>query len=354
MKDNFFSNTEPKMKRLLIYSLAILTLAACGEKIKPGNTEPKEGAAVKATVGTARVTQQPVFYEAVGTLSARTASTVASKLMGVVRAVHVHEGELVKKGDLLVTIDQRQVKAQLDQALANAEIAGKEYRRYQQLLKEQSASQQEFDQAEARYREAQAAVDVARVSQKDAMVRAPYDGLVVTKMIDPGDLASPGTPFVTIEQEGRFCADLVLPERYIQAIKLGLGVKVVVPAMDNQEFSGEVGRIVPSADARSRSFQIKVGMPEGPDFKSGMFARVFIPVGGAGRLLIPHTAIVTEGQLDGIFIVDDQQIARFRLVRTGKVFGDQVEILSGLNDGQRYVQTVPPTLQDGAKVKGES
>ena len=126
MKDNFFSNTEPKMKRLLIYSLAILTLAACGEKIKPGNTEPKEGAAVKATVGTARVTQQPVFYEAVGTLSARTASTVASKLMGVVRAVHVHEGDLVKKGDLLVTIDQRQVQARLEQASAHAQIAAKE------------------------------------------------------------------------------------------------------------------------------------------------------------------------------------------------------------------------------------
>jgi RND family efflux transporter MFP subunit len=221
------------------------------------------------------------------------------------------------------------------------------------LLKEQSASQQEFDQAQARYREAQAAADAARVSQKDAMVRAPYDGRVVAKMIDAGDLASPGTPFVTIEQEGLFCTDLVLPERYIQAVRLGLGVNVRVPAMNDKEFSGEVGRIVPLADARSRSFQIKVRMPEGPDFKSGMFARVFIPVGGAGRLLIPQTAIVTEGQLDGIFVVDDQQIARFRLVRTGKVFGDQVEVLSGLSDGQRYVQTVTPELQDGVKVKGD-
>jgi RND family efflux transporter MFP subunit len=342
------------MKRLLIYSLALLTLTACGEKIQPGNSQPKEGAAVKAAVETARVTEQPVYYEAVGTVTARTASTVASKLMGVVRAVHVHEGDLVKKGDLLVTIDQREVKARLEQALANAEIAEKEYRRYQQLLKEQSASQQEFDQAQARYREAQAAADAARVSQKDAMVRAPYDGRVVAKMVEPGDLASPGTPFVTIEQEGLFCTDLVLPEHYIQAVHLDLGVKVMVPALNNEEFAGEVGRIVPWADARSRSFQIKVRMPEGPDFKSGMFARVFIPVGGAGRLLIPQTAIVTEGQLDGIYVVDDQHTAHFRLVRTGKVYGDQVEVLSGLNDGQRYVRVVPPALQDGFKVKSDS
>jgi RND family efflux transporter MFP subunit len=344
--------TEFGMKKLLIYSVAILTLAACGEKIQPGTSGQGTASAVKAPVVTAQVTQQPVYYEAVGTVTARTASTVAGKLMGVVRAIHVQEGDIVKKGDLLVTIDQRQVQAQLEQALANAEVAGKEYRRYQQLLKEQSASQQEFDRAEARNREAQAAVDAARVSQKDALVRAPYDGRVVAKMINAGDLASPGTPFVTIEQEGLFCTDLVLPERYIQAIKLDLEVNVVVPAMNNEEFTGVVGRIVPTADARSRSFQIKVRMPEGPDFKSGMFARVLIPVGGAGMLLIPQTAITAQGQLNGVFIVDDRQIAHFRLVRTGKIYGDQVEVLSGLNDGQRYVQTVPPTMQDGVKVDG--
>jgi len=340
------------MKKLLIYCLAVLSLAACGEKIQPGTTGEGAVLTVKAPVVTAQVTQQPVYYEAVGTVTARTASTVASKLMGVVRAVHVQEGDIVKKGNLLVTIDQRQVQAQLEQALANAEVAGKEYRRYQQLLKEQSASQQEFDRAEARYREAQAAVDAAKVSQKDALVRAPYDGRIVAKMTNPGDLASPGTPFVTIEQEGLFCTDLVLPERYIQAIKLDLEVTVVVPAMNNEEFTGAVGRIVPTADARSRSFQVKVGMPEGPDFKSGMFARVLIPVGGAGMLLIPQTAISAQGQLSVVYVVDDQQIAHFRLVRTGKVYGDQVEVLSGLKDGQRYVQNVPLTMQDGAKVDG--
>ena len=113
-------------------------------------------------------------------------------------------------------------------------------------------------------------------------------------------------------------------------------------------------RIVPTADARSRSFQVKVRMPEGPDFKSGMFARVLIPVGGAGMLLVPQTAITAQGQLSVVYVVDDRQIAHFRLVRTGKVYGDQVEVLSGLNNGQRYVQTVPATMQDGARVEGDT
>lgn len=326
-------------------------ITACGEKIEPGNASRESGPAVKAPVAIAKVTQQPFFYEAVGTVTARTASTVSSKLMGVVRTVHVQEGDQVGKGDLLVTIDQRQVKAQLERALANAEVAEKEYRRFQQLLKEQSASQQEFDRALARHREAQAAVAAARVSQKDARVRAPYDGRVVAKMINPGDLASPGTPFLTLEQRGLFWADLVLPERHIQSVRLGLEAKVIVPALNDLEILGEVGRIVPSADARSRSFQVKVNLPSVPDLKSGMFARVAIPLGGSGRLLIPKTAVVERGQLTGLFIVDDHQTARFRLIRLGKSFGDQVEVVSGLKTKQHYVTVVPLNLKDGDKIQ---
>ena len=346
------------MKKLLGYILAIVLfitfLVSCGDKIEPGTTEKKEALVVKVSLAVAELTQQPFLYEAVGTVTARTASTVSSKLMGVIQAVHVREGDLVKKGDLLVTIDQRQVTAHLAKAQARAEVAAKEYQRFQQLLETQSASQQEFERAEAQYRQAQAAVAAAMVSTKDAQVRAPYDGRVVAKMVNSGDLASPGTPFLSLEQEGLYCTDLVLPERHIQSVQVGITVKVVVPAMNNREFDGEVGRIVPMADARSRSFQIKVSMPEGPDYKSGMFARVSIPVGGTGMMLIPNSAIVTQGQLNGIFVVDNTRMARFRLVRIGKKVGQQVEVISGLTDGQRYVSTVPLNLKDGVKVESDN
>ena len=346
------------MKKLLGYILAIVLfitfLVSCGDKIEPGTTEKKEALVVKVSLAVAELTQQPFLYEAVGTVTARTASTVSSKLMGVIQAVHVREGDLVKKGDLLVTIDQRQVTAHLAKAQARAEVAAKEYKRFQQLLETQSASQQEFERAEAQYRQAQAAVAAAMVSTKDAQVRAPYDGRVVAKMVNSGDLASPGTPFLNLEQEGLYCTDLVLPERHIQSVQVGITVKVVVPAMNNREFDGEVGRIVPTADARSRSFQVKVRMPEGPNYKSGMFARVSIPVGGTGMMLIPNSAIVTQGQLNGIFVVDNTRMARFRLVRIGKKVGQQVEVISGLTDGQRYVSTVPLNLKDGVKVESDN
>ncbi len=384
-----------KSKRTMIVLLTMLAIStACGQKIEPGNTAPGIGQTIQAPVAEAKISEEPFLYEAVATINARTASTISSKLMGTVQAVHVQEGDPVKKGDLLVTIDSSTVTAQLDQAEAGlraarraessaissrdaaraaADLAVATYKRYQRLLEENSVSKQEYDEIESRSRQAraaqaqaeamveasrsrvqqaEAAVQQASIAKRDAKVTAPYDGLVVSKMVDEGDLAAPGTPMLTIEQEGLFCADLVLPERHIQSVKIGMPVKVKVPALGDLEATGHVGRIIPAADAQSRSFELKVGMPEGLDLKSGMFARVFIPVGGTGILLVPETAVKTEGQLTGVYIVDDGNVARFRLVRAGKTYADRIEIISGLRDGQRYVSNIPVTLKDGMKVEG--
>jgi multidrug efflux pump subunit AcrA (membrane-fusion protein) len=386
------------MKKAYISGLAVLLSAFlfthCGNKIEPGTTAKGEGEIVQAPVEVAEVTQQPFLYEAVGTITARMASTISSKLMGTVLSVHVNEGSEVQEGDVLVTLDPRQVTAQLDRAQAGlrearraqasaasardaakaaAQLAKATFDRYQQLINENSASRQEFEEVEARHRQAQAtlaqteamleasqsrvqqseaAVREATVAQKDATVRAPYKGRIVNKMTSEGDLASPGTPLFTIEQEDLYWADLVLPERFIQEVKLGMRVRVVVDALDKLEAYGMIGRIIPTADARSRSFQLKVEMPEDLDLKSGMFARVYIPIGAAGMLLVPKSALVNEGQLTGIFVLDKEKTAHFRLVRTGKEIGDRMEIVSGLQPGQRYVMSVPPALKNGSKVEG--
>ncbi len=377
---------------LILIWMAIL-LIGCGNAIEPGNTAPGEVKTVKATIAEAHVSQQPFLYEAVATINARTVSTISAKITGTVQAVKVHEGQSVKEGDLLVTIDPRTVTAQLEQAeaalkearraqssavssreaaSAAADLAASTFKRYQQLRQEKSVSQQEFDEVQSRYlqsqaalaqaksmveaaqsriQQAQAAVQQARLAKADADVRSPYDGQVVNKLVDAGDLAAPGTPLLTIEQQGLFCADLVLPERHIQAVKLGEQVQVQVPALDQQSVTGEIGRIIPSADPQSRSFEVKVKMPETLELRSGMFARVFIPLGGTGMMLVPETAVVSEGQLTGLYVLDSNGIAHYQLVRTGKIFGDRVEILSGLQEGQRYVSKAPVELKDGMKVE---
>jgi RND family efflux transporter MFP subunit len=387
--------TMQKKKIVLISMLMIAgpLFLGCSDKIEPGNTRPGQSPAVKAAVAVAKIRNQPFIYEAVGTVTARTASTLSSKLMGTVQAVHVREGDFVEEGDILVVLDQRQVTAKLegaraalaeakraeasarsarDSAHAQAELAKSTYQRYVKLMKDDSASQQEFDEISARYRQAEAsltqttamleaaghrvqqaeaALSQAGVGKKDATIRAPYDGKVTAKMVHEGDLASPGTPFITLEKQGVYCAELVLPERHIQSVILDQKVRVIIPALSDKSLEGRIGRIVPTADQKSRSFQIKVALPEDSGLRSGMFARIEIPVGEAGMLMIPKSSIVRQGQLTGFYLVDEKQIARFRLIRIGKTFGDSVEVVSGIKEGDRYVVSPPPELLDGARVE---
>jgi RND family efflux transporter MFP subunit len=384
-----------RLQRLGPISLAFLILIpfGCGDKIEPGNEKRPEGPMVKVALAMARTSSQPLSYEAVGTVQPVTTSTLSGKLMGTVKEIRVQEGDRVKQGDTLVVIDKRQVTAQLrqaeaaldearraeaaavsarDAAVAGAKLARSTYDRYLRLIKEDSASRQEFDEVEARHRQAQAslkqaeqmlaaarsrarqaeaAVSAAGVASDDAAILAPYDGIVTAKMSDVGDLATPGTPFLTLEGTSGYRVDVVLPEAYFNAVRLKQAVMVRIPALGDQQLEGMVETIVPAADQSSRSFLVKIRLPADEAVRSGMFARVVVKTGEERMMLIPASAVVPQGQLTGVFIVDDNQIARFRLIRTGRRFDDTVEIITGLDEGQRFVLTPPPALVDGARVE---
>jgi multidrug efflux pump subunit AcrA (membrane-fusion protein) len=253
---------------------------SCSEKIEPGTTPTSGGAAVAARVLEARSTVEPLLYEAVGTVKAQLSATVSSKLMGVIQAFHVKEGDLVKTGDLLVQLDERQVAAQLKQAQAalaearqaesgavsardaaeaDAQRALLSYRRNRTLLEGEAITRETFETvesqhkqaqaalsraqamvaaAQSRIRQAQAAVKAATVVRKDARLVAPFDGRVTAKLADAGALAAPGTPLLTLEREGGYRIDLVVPEAYIQSIRTGQPVEVRIPASDDRPSPG--------------------------------------------------------------------------------------------------------------------
>jgi len=379
--------------RCLLAALMILFPLACGEEIEPGTSTKTPPIITGVSVATARITDEPVLYEAVGTITAGIRSELASKLLGTVEAVHVREGDLVKKGDPLVLIDPRQVRAGFrgaqaglseakkglaaarsnrDAARASEKLALATYERYLNLNKDDSVSVQEFDEVEARYRQARAALEqaeamvegtVARVNQaeaalataqinkKDAVITAPYDGIITGKAVDSGDLAKPGTPLLTLETTEGFCVDVVLPETYVDYVKPRQKVSVEIPALRTGLLEGDVCTVVPTADTRSRSFIVKIKLPIYKKVKSGLFARARIPTGSSRKLLIPQAAIVRRGQLTGLYLVDSENVAHFRLIRTGETFVDSVEVLSGLNEGTRYVVDPPVNLTDGCRVE---
>jgi len=377
----------------LLFFLTCAGLFGCGEKIEPGTTPAPPGPTVKAEAAEARVSRQPQIYEAVGTVQAATASTLSSKVMGTVLHVRVREGDSVKAGEELVVVDSRWISTQLQQAEAGlaearkAETAalaalesaqahaiqtGKAYERSRKLFEGEAATREELEAAQAadrsaraavaraeamleasRYRvkQAQAAVDGAQISRKDSLVIAPYDGKVTAKMVEEGDLATPGTPFLSLEKAGGYQVVVVLPESYIRDVRVQQQVHVEIPALSRETFEGTVQTVVPQADVKSRTFVLKVKLPQYPSLKPGLFARVAVPVGEDHLLLVPSSAVIRQGQLTGVYVVNQENIARFRLIRTGRTFGDRVEIVTGLDAGVRFLISPPPQTVDGARIE---
>jgi len=385
-----------KFGRVGIFGSILLILAmGCSEGIEPGNTARPSGPAVSVPIIQVREKVEPVFYDAVGTVKARLSATVSSKLMGVIQSFNVKEGDAVSRGELLVVLDDRQVSAQLDQARAalaeaqkaeagalsartaaeaGAQRARLSYERNRTMLEGNAITQETFENVEAQYKQAQAAfkqaqsmveaaryrvkqaraaMDAAAVARKDARVMAPFDGRVTAKLADAGSLAAPGTPLLTLERKGGFRVDLVVPETYIQSVRTGQPVQVSIPAVSNAEIPGTVDVIVPSADQGSRTFIVQVGISGVDALRSGMFARVPLTIGQQQSIRIPSAAVVRKGQLTGVFIVDEKNTARFRLIRTGRTYADRVEIISGIEDGTRLVAAPTPKLTNGSAVEPE-
>uniref|UniRef100_UPI0012ECC70E efflux RND transporter periplasmic adaptor subunit n=1 Tax=Desulfosarcina cetonica TaxID=90730 RepID=UPI0012ECC70E len=182
-------------------------------------------------------------------------------------------------------------------------------------------------------------------------VLAPFDGRVTAKNADAGDLASPGMPLLALEREGGYRVDLVVPENYIQSVHLNEPVDVRISAIGEKAIKGTVKVIVPSADPNSRTFTVQVDIPTVPGLRSGMFARAPLTVGEQKTLRIPRPAVVQQGQLTGVYIVDADNTARFRLIRIGRTDDDQVEVISGIGDNTRLVVEPPAQLKNGSHVE---
>ncbi len=377
---------------VIIILLVFLSGTSCKEKIEPGTTESSPPVLSGVTVSRATPTAIPLIYTAVGTVKAGISSKLGSKVMGVVKELYVREGDRVKRGQKLILIDQSQALSKLKSAEAalseakkalSAAISSKKsaeaqekvisatYRRYLELRKRGAISKQEFEEIEAKYNQAkaqlkralsmieaskarvklaEAELSSARIMLSDTVIRAPHDGIITAKLVDKGDLARPGMHLLTLETTKGFCVDIIVPESHIEHIYRGKKVKVEVPAL-RREFDGNVCTIVPSADPKSRSFIVKITLPVKEIVRSGMFARVKIPIGRKDSIIIPGSSIIKRGQLTGIYYVDSRNTVRFRLIRIGKKQNGGYEVISGLKMGDRFILNPPPGIKDGMLIR---
>jgi RND family efflux transporter MFP subunit len=350
---------------LLSLSLAALGagLAGCGNERPAANAAPETVSGLSVII--AQKTAVPDWLEAVGTVQAAQTSQISSQMTGNIIEIRAREGDHVQSGQVLAVIDDAQPLAAVDQATAALAAAEKEVsaadsnfalaestrKRYQQLYEKKSVSPQEFDEVNAKYQSAEAQRDMARARQAQSAaalaqartslgytrIRAPFAGVVTAKMADAGTLASPGMPIFTVEDTRAYRLEVTIDESDVHLVHLGQAATAAIDALGNAQLSGKVAQVVPAADAASRSFLVKISLPADAQLRSGLFGRAHFARGERQALLVPRTSVVERGQLEEVYVLDANQIAELRYVTLGANAGDKVEVLSGLQEGDKLV-----------------
>ncbi|MDI3327859.1 MAG: efflux RND transporter periplasmic adaptor subunit [Alicyclobacillaceae bacterium] len=277
----------------------------------------------------------------------------------------------------------RQAQAGLQAARANLQSAEADWKRTESLYEAGAASRQDYDHARARYQsaqaqydqaqaalqgalaqkaeaearlgqaqaqltQAQASVQAAAANLSDTVLKAPFDGFVTAKMVHEGDMATPGMPLLTVER-GPYALQVFAEEKLAASVKPGDAVPVHIPAL-GQTATGVVVEIAPRIDPASRTFKMKIRLPGELKVTPGMFGEATLGGGEAQVLYIPKQAVVRWSQFTGVYAVDDQGRAHLRYVSLGRESGDRVEVLSGLNAGERIVVSGVDRVTDGAEV----
>jgi RND family efflux transporter MFP subunit len=287
-----------------------------------------------------------------------------------VETLYVREGDTVTRGQLLVELESEDVKARLAQAsagvaeaMAHRENARKNLDRYKSLFEKNAATRKELEDVQAAYEAASARLQAAQQMKREVEellqhvhVVAPFDGVITQTYMDIGDLATPGQPILKIENVRQLEVVASVPESQIEHLSVGMPVKILIPSHEaganDQVFYGSVDQIIPSADPGSHQFEIKAFIQNSTgSIRSGMFARLVISRSQKERLMVPVNAVFERGQLEGLYVVDSKKRVQLRWVRTGRVIGNRVEILTGLDPGEYVVLGNLSPLKDGQMVE---
>ncbi len=284
-----------------------------------------------------------------GTVRPKVRAVIASKITGRIEEVAVNLGQRVEKGQPLVQLDLREVQARLDQATAVLEQANNDLKRFSTLLQQEAVTQAEFDAVQARQRVAHAAVTEAETMLSYAKIVAPFSGAITRKLVDVGDMATPGKPLLEIENQSAFRFEADVPEALLPRIEPGGELPIFIPSL-GRRLQGKIDEIAPGADAASRTFLVKLDLPSDPGLRAGQFGRVAVPLNRSAVLRVDKGAVIQRGQLEMVFVVTNQT-AQMRLVKTGKRVGDEVELLSGVSTGELVAVEGGALLKDGQPVE---
>ncbi len=331
----------------------IVTMVRAGEHFAP----PPE------SVSSARVErgEWEAARSAIGTLVAARGVTLATELPGTVREISFESGSFVRKGTVLVRLDTSTEQAQLAAAQADAELARVSVERARTLRRNESNSPADLDAAEARAKQANAAVATLRANIAKKTIRAPFDGRISIRQVELGQVVAPGTPIASLQSVSPIYAEFWVPQQELAELRTGQRARVRTDAYPDASWNGEITTVNTEVDVATRNVRVRATFanPDGR-LRPGMFANVEIlssekrPV-----LMIPATAVMFAPYGDSVFAIEEKKdektgrtalVVRQKFVRLGDRRGDFVAVASGLEAGERVVANGAFKLRNGMTV----
>lgn len=360
------------MKTNFIYHIFSLFAAVLFLGCKSDNASAVKNTSEPINVQVAKVAanDEQNALDVSGTIEAANSATLSTRIMGYVDKIHVNVGDKVSKGQLLISLNssdliakRAQVKAGILEATAAFNNAKKDYKRFKALFEKNSASQKELDDMTARFNMAQARLQSAEEmkNEVDAQfaytnIRAPFNGVVASKLIEIGALANPGMPLLLVESPNNFEVMAKIPESFIASVKTGMEVDITIASIGSS-FKGEVKEISSSSALSGGQYIATLNLVEPSEkIRSGMFASITFPQiitknnMASTSITVPSDALIYNGQLTGIYTASQQNTAVLRWLRVGNTIGDNVEILSGLAPGETYIVKSDEKLYNGANL----
>jgi len=330
---------------LLLAIAAAAALAACGEA-----PPPKAPPAVALKAAAVELREVDLTTSAEALVEAVRQSTVSAQIAGRIVDLRFDVGDVVKKGEVIVRIDERAAtqalaasEAQVREAEAAARNARVSLERSRQLLAQKFVSQAAVDKAEADYKQAQARLaamlagaGAAATERSFATVVAPYSGVVSARHVELGEMAVPGKPLMTGFDPSSLRAVASVPQAQVAAIQASGKARLEIPSLERWIDVRQV-TVMPAADPRTHTTRVRLELPE--DLRGvypGVFARAHFTVGRAPRLLVPRAAVFHRSELTGVYVIEGKGVPRLRQIRLGTA-GDEkaVEVLAGLKPGER-------------------
>ncbi len=302
---------------------------------------------VMVTTTEAREELVPSRVEVVGTLEAVERASISSRIAGQIIALPVVLGSRVNKGDVLVVISAAEISAKVLQAEAQLSQARRNLAREKKLQKQGASTRETVKALQDVARIAEAAFKEAKTMLDFTTLTAPFSGTVTNKIANIGDLASPGKALLQIENGEKLQVLAQIPEALLLKVAVGDVLSLQVPAA-NRSMRGVVAEVAPAANPLSRTAPVKIDIESASDLRVGQFARVALERAGEPALVLPGAAVLSRGQMEMVFVVDTKNsVGRMRLVKTGARSSGGVEIISGLEPGERVVISNTDKLQDG-------